>query len=229
MLHGITNAAFKTLPNCSQMTIATNGAVESGTTVTITTTASHGFKAGQEVQVLNVPVSGYNGQFAIVSIPNGTTFTYTAASSGLASSGGGIAQNLPHEVVPSDATVVNLVRSPQLFGFGLIDNIPDSDILANAANAPGFGIPKGAANMVPDENAVTRPESSARSSTQLLCSSSMPTRNSTNWESQRVQGRSAQRACSIPTNICHRDWPTRPPVSPIPTARRTSTRSTSSR
>jgi CxxC motif-containing protein (DUF1111 family) len=157
VLHGITNAAFKTLPNCSQMTIATNGAVESGTTVTITTTATHGFKVGQEVQVLNVPVSGYNGQFAIVSIPNSTTFTYTAATSGLASSGGGIAQNLPHEVVPSDATVVNLVRSPQLFGFGLIDNIPDSDILANAANAPGFGIPKGVANMVPDENAVTRP------------------------------------------------------------------------
>ncbi|HEY1677463.1 MAG TPA: di-heme oxidoredictase family protein [Candidatus Sulfotelmatobacter sp.] len=157
VLHGITNAAFKTLPNCSQMTIASNGATESGTTVTITTTANHGFKVGQEVQVLNVPVSGYNGQYAIVSIPNSTTFTYTANSSGLKTSGGGIAQNLPHEVTPSDATVVNLVRSTQLFGFGLIDNISDSDILANAAKNPGFGIPKGVANMVPDENAVVRP------------------------------------------------------------------------
>jgi CxxC motif-containing protein (DUF1111 family) len=157
VLHGITNAAFQTLPNCSQMTIASNGANESGTTVTITTTATHGFKVGQEVQVLNVPVSGYNGQFPIVSIPNSTSFTYTAAASGLKASGGGIAQNLPHEVTPSDATVVNLVRSPQLFGFGLIDNIPDADILANAAKSPGFNIPKGVANMVPDESAVVRP------------------------------------------------------------------------
>ena len=156
VLHGITNATFQTLPNCKQMTIATNGATESGTTVTITTTANHGFKVGQEVQVLNVPVSGYNGQFAIVSVPTSTTFTYTATKSGLATSGGGVAQNLPHEVVPADATVSNLVRSPQLFGFGLIDNIPDSDILANAAASKGFGI-KGVANMVPDESGVIRP------------------------------------------------------------------------
>ena len=66
VLHGISNATFQTLPGCNQMTIASNGATESGTTVTITTTASHGFKTGQEVQVLNVPVSGYNGQFAIM-------------------------------------------------------------------------------------------------------------------------------------------------------------------
>jgi hypothetical protein len=155
ILHGITNAAFGTLPNCSQMTITTNGATESGTTVTITTSSSHGFKAGQEVQVLNVPVSGYNGQFPILSVTS-TTFTYTAATSGLAPSGGGVAQNLPHEVVPKDATVVSLVRSPQIFGFGLIDNISDSDILANAAASRGFGI-HGIANMVPDESGVVRP------------------------------------------------------------------------
>lgn len=157
VLHGLSNAAFGTLPSCSQMKIAsTNGATESGTTVTITTTAAHGFKKGQEVQVLGVPVSGYNGQFAIVSVPTTTTFTYTATTSGLAASGGGTAQNLPHEVVPSDATVVNEVRSPQLFGFGLIDNIPDSAILANVSTSKQFGI-TGIANMVPDESGVVRP------------------------------------------------------------------------
>jgi CxxC motif-containing protein (DUF1111 family) len=157
VLHGITNATFQTLPTCNQMVIASNGATESGTTVTITTTAAHGFKVGQEAQILNVPVSGYNGQFSIKSIPSTTTFTYTATKSGLAASGGGVAQNLPHEVVPTDATVVNVVRSPQLFGFGLIDNIPDSDITANAAKNPGFSIPKGTANMIADENGVVRP------------------------------------------------------------------------
>lgn len=159
IIHGTSNAAFGTLPGCNQMKIAaqsSSGAVESGTTVTITTTTAHGFKKGQTVQVLGVGVSGYNGQFSIVSVPSTTTFTYTASSSGLASSGGGTAQNLPHEVIPSDATVVSTVRSPQLFGFGLIDNISDSDILANAAATKKFGV-TGIANMIEDENGVVRP------------------------------------------------------------------------
>jgi CxxC motif-containing protein (DUF1111 family) len=156
VLHGISNATFQTLPGCNQMTIASNGATESGTTVTITTTASHGFKTGQEVQVLNVPVSGYNGQFAITGIPSPTTFTYTATKSALKASGGGAAQNLPHEIVPADATVNNEVRSPQLFGFGLIDNIPDSAITANVGISKLYGI-TGIANMVPDESGVIRP------------------------------------------------------------------------
>ncbi len=156
VLHGISNATFQTLPTCNQMKIASNGATESGTTVTITTTAAHGFAKGQSVQIQNVPVSGYNGVFSIVSIPSTTTFTYTATASGLASSSGGTAQNLPHEVVPTDATVVSTVRSPQLFGLGLVDNIPDSAILANAAASKNYGI-TGIANMVPDENGVIRP------------------------------------------------------------------------
>ena len=147
IVHGISNATFQTLPGCNQMTIASNGATESGTTVTITTTAAHGFQKGQEVQILNVPVSGYNGTFAIVSVPSTTTFTYTAKSSGLAASGGGAAQNLPHEVVPADATVVSNVRSPQLFGLGLIDNIPDASITANVGISKKYGI-TGIANMV---------------------------------------------------------------------------------
>ncbi len=156
VLHGTSNAAFGTLPGCNQMKIASNGATESGTTVTITTTTAHLFKTGQEVQVLGVGVSGYNGQYPIVSTPTSTTFTYTATTSGLAASGGGTAQNLPHEVIPADATVVNEVRSPQLFGFGLIDNIPDSSITANVGITKKFGI-TGIANMVPDESGVIRP------------------------------------------------------------------------
>jgi len=63
---------------------------------------------------------------------------------------------LPHEVVPTDATVVSVVRSPQLFGLGLVDNIPDSAILANVGISKPFGI-TGSANMVADENGVVRP------------------------------------------------------------------------
>ena len=54
------------------------------------------------------------------------------------------------EVVPADATVISLLRSPQLFGMGLIDSIPEATILANQGDK-GMGI-NGVANMVPDEN-----------------------------------------------------------------------------
>ena len=158
VLHGISNSTFQTLPACNQMKIATSpsGATESGTTVTITTTASHLFSVGQMAQIQNVGVSGYNGTFAITKIPSSTTFTYTATTSGLAASCGCTAQNLPHEAVPADATVVSQVRSTQLFGLGLVDNIPDSAILANVGISKPFGI-TGIANMVPDENGTSRP------------------------------------------------------------------------
>jgi CxxC motif-containing protein (DUF1111 family) len=57
--------------------------------------------------------------------------------------------HVPGEVVPADATVVNQIRSPQLFGLGLIDSIPESAILANAVNR-GLGI-QGMPNMVRDQ------------------------------------------------------------------------------
>ena len=139
------------------MTIAAapTGATESGTTVTLTTTMGTGFLAGQSAFVTGVPVSGYNGTFTILSVPNNTTVTYTAGSSGLVGSGGGTVNNLPHEVQPADATVSGKLRSPALYGLGLIDAIPDSTILANVTSEcinPGnpYGI-CGVANMVPDQ------------------------------------------------------------------------------
>ncbi len=156
--HGTANSVFGTLPGCNTMNIATSpgGATESGTTVTITTTSAHAFAPGQTAQISGVPISGYNGTFSILSVPSSTSFTYAATTSGLAPSGGGNATNLPHEVVPADATVNNLIRSPQLFGLGLVDNIPDSAILANVAVQKPFDV-TGIANMVPDENGVIRP------------------------------------------------------------------------
>jgi hypothetical protein len=158
ILHGISNSAFGTLPTCNQMSLVKSptGATESGTTVTVATTAAHGFKVGQLAMILNVGISGYNGTFPILSVPTTTTFTYQVATTGLAPSGGGTAQNLPHEVVPADATVVSTVRSPNLFGLGLVDEIPDSAILANVGTTKPYGI-TGVANMVPDENGTIRP------------------------------------------------------------------------
>src|SRR5437588_3140705 len=67
------------------------GAVESGSTVTITTLGAHPFAAGETVIILGVAVSGYNGLFTITSVPSPTTFTYADTQTGLAASGGGTA------------------------------------------------------------------------------------------------------------------------------------------
>jgi len=66
----------------------TNGATETGTTVTITTTVPHFFTLGQSVVVSDVPVSGYNGTWTLTGVTS-TTMTYTASVSGLASTGTG--------------------------------------------------------------------------------------------------------------------------------------------
>jgi hypothetical protein len=79
-----------------------NGATESGATVTITTTAAHGFIVGQTVQIAGVGVAGYNGTFTIQSVPTPTSFTYTATQSGLAASGGGTATSSNHLTAPTD-------------------------------------------------------------------------------------------------------------------------------
>ncbi len=73
------------------MTIAASptGATENGFLVTITTTSAHGLSAGQSVTIAGVAVTGYNGTFPVVAVPNTTQFTYIAGVSGLAGSGGG--------------------------------------------------------------------------------------------------------------------------------------------
>lgn len=54
------------------------------------------------------------------------------------------------EFIPTDATIIGQRLPPPLFGDGLIDNIDDSAIMANAVNK-GMGI-QGQVNMVPDWN-----------------------------------------------------------------------------
>lgn len=73
----------------SAILAAPTGATQSGTTVTITTASAHNLSVGQLVTISGVGVSGYNGTYAIASVPSATTFTYTAALTSLTPSGGG--------------------------------------------------------------------------------------------------------------------------------------------
>jgi len=66
-----------------------NGASETGNTVTITTTAPHGFQVGQTVTISSVLAAGYNGAFTIATVPSPNTFTYYDPIANLANSGGG--------------------------------------------------------------------------------------------------------------------------------------------
>lgn len=67
-------------------------ATESGTTVTITTSAAHGFSTNQTVIIAGVGDSRYTGTFTITSTPTTTTFTYTNPVTGLPGSSGGTAK-----------------------------------------------------------------------------------------------------------------------------------------
>ena len=106
-------------PNTPNLTIASsNGATESGNTVTITTTSGHGYTVGQTVVIAGVTVAGYNGTFTIASIPSSTTFTYTDPTAGLAASGNGTANvanvNVPNnsaDGIPIDLTVLAPVQT----------------------------------------------------------------------------------------------------------------------
>src|ERR1700744_1665 len=67
------------------------GGTSASTTTTIHTLTSHNLSVGQLVAIAGVAVSGYNGTFAVASVPDSTHFTYAATTGGLAASGGGTA------------------------------------------------------------------------------------------------------------------------------------------
>ena len=69
---------------------ATNGATQTGTTVTITTTGNHGLSVGQDVEVAGVAEFGYNGEVEVTSVPAANRFTYELDISGLPASGQGV-------------------------------------------------------------------------------------------------------------------------------------------
>jgi hypothetical protein len=64
---------------------------ERGNTVTVATSAATGATAGSSISIVGVPISGYNGNWTVASVVNGTTFTYVNTQGGFASSSGGTA------------------------------------------------------------------------------------------------------------------------------------------
>jgi phage tail sheath protein FI len=75
--------------NSSALAASPAGATEAVNTVTITTTAAHGFNVGSVVQISGVGVAAYNGSWTVTATPSATTFQFTHPTAGLAASGGG--------------------------------------------------------------------------------------------------------------------------------------------
>src|SRR5712692_1872079 len=99
-----------TPPNVTPVTIAANGAVRSSNAVTITTTAAHGFVAGQSVVIAGVTDTSFNGTFTIATVPSTTTFTYAQTGSN-ATSGGGTATAGAATVTIKATSTVDASRS----------------------------------------------------------------------------------------------------------------------
>ena len=113
--------------------VAVPGATESGNTVTITTTAAHGFLPGQLVNVTGV-AAGYNGVFEIMTVPSTTTFTYESPTTGLANAGGGT-------VVAYTNAVVAGVNPYQIAFQGALASQGVPLLVVNGTNVPGTTTP----------------------------------------------------------------------------------------
>ncbi len=110
------------------------GATENGFLVTITTTAAHGLSAGQSVTIAGVAVTGYNGTFPVVAVPNTTQFTYIAGASVLAASGGGTSASASATIQTASAHGLVVGQLVTTSGIGVagyngtfpITTVPDS-------------------------------------------------------------------------------------------------------
>ncbi len=84
--------------------------ITTGSIVTITTTAAHGFAAGGSVTIASVSDSSFNGAFTIVTVPSTATFTYAQAGAN-ATSGGGTATGSSNSVTIKATSAADPTRS----------------------------------------------------------------------------------------------------------------------
>ena len=135
-----------TQPAAVTIMASPNGATQNGYLVTIATSAPHGLSTGQFVTVAGVGVAGYNGTFAVVSVPSPTQFTYIAGAAGLASSGGGTAASATITIQTSAAHGLSAGQLVTIAGVGVsgyngtfaIASVPDSTHFTYSATTGGL-------------------------------------------------------------------------------------------
>ncbi len=86
------------LDTITDQAIAAGGAVRSGGTVTITTSANHGFSVGDLVVISGVTDTSFNGRFLILTVPSSTTFTFEQSGDDVTSGTGTASVHFQSEV-----------------------------------------------------------------------------------------------------------------------------------
>ncbi len=99
--------------------IATTASLtSSGTTATCVTSTAHGLNVGDTVSMNGMNETTYRGEFAVVTVPNSTTFTYTLPSSTTSpATGAGIGWRWGRQTY-LDHTYDFIVANPTLFQAG---------------------------------------------------------------------------------------------------------------
>lgn len=94
----------------------------SSNVATITTSATHGFTAGDVVNISGSTETAFNGSFYIATTPTATTFTYEVTATNQSGGASGTAKSGMHETVTSPtASLLRVKRSRVKFG---TDNFP---------------------------------------------------------------------------------------------------------
>lgn len=117
--------------NADNTSFAITVASEATNTVTITTSAAHGYSVGQTVNISGMTPTGYNGNWLIVTVPSGTTFTYTNPTAGLGA-----------------GSVFGAVQTPALGPAGLVSTVSGLQVQV----APGPVVCNGSLNYINKTN-----------------------------------------------------------------------------
>ena len=123
-----------------------NGASESGTTATFTTTVAHGFTVGQTIGISGVGVAGYNGidatGWVVTSVPSPTKVTVTLPVSGLAASGGGTAATYNGLFLTTTGYIVDTQpNNVDSFNFDQPFAQFDGPFRTTGGSEPGYSLP----------------------------------------------------------------------------------------
>ena len=130
---GVASCATGLPAVCAGPSTAIASAVESGTTVTVMTTANPtGLLVGSNVAVSDVSVAGYNGTFAVTAIPSRTTFQFAATPGLNAGTGGTAAADTAQcGIVDQGAALIPSDRGKVLLAGGdLVDFLGESSNLS---------------------------------------------------------------------------------------------------
>jgi YVTN family beta-propeller protein len=134
---------------------ASSGAIRSGNIVTITTTSTHSFIAGQAVHISGVADPSFNGIFLITTVPSSSTFTYSQAAANAMSGGGTVISTTPVAIANLGNGVSGAGVNTETSALFLADPTASAGIVFSALDQSVTNIPLGTGNVASAVNPLT--------------------------------------------------------------------------